>query len=358
MPNASALAGSLIVGGFEGTSVPPSFVAALRRGERAGAIVFKRNLPSLEAARAITVAVREATPGEPPLLAIDQEGGRVVRLPAPAPRLPAMRLVAALPRSLVRRAAFAVGADLAALGYNLDFAPILDVDSNPANPIIGDRAFGTTVDQVIDKALAFAEGLADAGIIACGKHFPGHGDTDLDSHLALPSIPHPRSRLDAVELAPFRAAARAGLPSFMSAHLVASALDAEIATFSRAVCTDLLRGELGFQGVLFSDDLEMMAVAATHEVEASSVRAIAAGCDALLICKSEALQDRAHVALVREIEASPAFAARATEAAERMRQLRILGGRAHAAAPVDTSPIWREVEAALATLADAEGGPA
>jgi beta-N-acetylhexosaminidase len=314
----SELCGHLIVGGFDGPSLPERYARALGEGRRAGAILFRRNLPDLDAAAELCQAIVSAS-ALPPFIGVDQEGGRVTRLPAPFLTLPPMRELAARgDAALVRRAASAVGAELSALGFNLDFAPVLDVDSNPDNPIIGDRAFSHDPELVLRYALAFAEGLADEGVLACGKHFPGHGDTSVDSHVALPVLAHDRARLEAVELIPFRAAARAKLPTLMTAHVVCDGVDPGVpATLSERICTALLRDELGFEGVLFSDDLEMAAVAARYPVERSAVAAIRAGCDVLLVCKDEDLQDRAHEALVREVERDAGFRARCEEAARR-----------------------------------------
>jgi beta-N-acetylhexosaminidase len=215
-----------------------------------------------------------------------------------------------------------LGAQLAALGINVDFAPVLDVDTNPDNPVIGDRSFGRDAETVITHALAFARGLAARGVASCGKHFPGHGDTDLDSHLALPRIAHDRARLDAVELAPFRAA-RGLVPSIMTAHVVFDALDPGVpATLSRRVITGLLREELGYDGVIVSDDLEMKAVFDRWGVAESAVRAIEAGCDLLLVCSRLELVEEAAEALVARASTDPSFAHRLTEAAARVDRLR------------------------------------
>ncbi|HEX7665189.1 MAG TPA: glycoside hydrolase family 3 N-terminal domain-containing protein, partial [Polyangiaceae bacterium] len=161
------------------------------------------------------------------------------------------------------------------------------------------------------------------GVFACAKHYPGHGDTSLDSHFALPTVDRDAASLEAVELAPFRAAAEAGFAAMMSAHVVFTAIDRENpATLSRVFCTDILRTKIGFEGVLFSDDLEMRALSARLPVEESAVRSIAAGCDALLICSDEALQRRAHEALVKKAEADATFRARVEEASARMKILR------------------------------------
>ncbi|MBI3201925.1 MAG: beta-N-acetylhexosaminidase [Myxococcales bacterium] len=323
MPHALSLpqlCGQLLVVGFSGTSLPPTLETALRQGRMGGIIVFKRNLPSLEIAHAINRATQGAAPAElPPFIAVDQEGGRVGRLPPPFVKLPPMRQLGALgDLGLLERVGRLLGTELRRLGYNLDFAPVLDVDSNPDNPVIGDRAFSADPAEVSRLASATLEGIQAAGVMACGKHFPGHGDTHLDSHLDLPFVRHPEARLRAVELPPFRAAVQRGVATLMTAHVVYDGLDPDRpATLSPRISTELLRGELGFAGVLFSDDLEMRALADRMSVEESSVAAIRAGCDALLVCSDLALADRAHAALTREAERDPSFHARCLEAATR-----------------------------------------
>ena len=289
----------------------PSFLAALSRGERGGAILFRRNLaPSLEDVAALNRAIAESAPEDlPPLIGVDQEGGRVTRFGLPVLQLPPMRAFGRLAdASLVESAARALGAELAALGFTMDFAPVLDVDTCPKNPIIGDRAFSSDPALVRDLGAAYARGLELGGVMACGKHFPGHGDTTVDSHYDLPRVEQPRERLHAVELVPFRDL-RAGVCSaLMTAHVVYPSLDPDQpATLSRRIAHDLLRGELGWDGLVVSDDLEMKAIADRMPIEESSVQAVRAGCDVLLVCASEELQARAHAALVREAEKDDAF---------------------------------------------------
>jgi beta-N-acetylhexosaminidase len=281
---------------------------------------------------ALIARISELAPHDSPLLvAVDQEGGRVARLGAPVLRLPPMRQLAALADvGLTERAAELLGGQLRALGFTMDFAPVLDVDTNPDNPVIGDRSFGTTPEQVIEQAFAFGRGLAAAGVLACGKHFPGHGDTDLDSHLALPRLAHDRARLDRVELAPFRAA-RGQLPAIMTAHVVFDCLKPGVpATLAREVVTDLLRGELRYEGLIISDDLEMKAVADHYGVEQAACLAIEAGCDALLVCSKLDWFFRAQTALAERAASEPAFKRRLADAAERTLQRR----RAHPPAPI------------------------
>ncbi len=319
-PSLEQVCGQLIVGGFPGTRIPEPMLERLAAGERGGTIVFRRNLPDLETALSLNQTVIRAAPPEfPPFLGIDEEGGRVTRLPAPVPTLPPMRAfgIAAVV-DLAREAATALGRMLAALGYNLDFAPVLDVDSNPANPIIGDRSFSSDPTAVGRLGLAFAAGLEAGGVLPCGKHFPGHGDTSQDSHLDLPVITRAQSSVREIELPPFQAAATAHLASLMSAHVVFTAMDPGVpATLSAKICTQLLREELGFSGVLFSDDLEMRALADRFPIEETAVRAIAAGCDVLLVCSSLDWQERAHAALVAAARRDAGFRARCHEALAR-----------------------------------------
>jgi beta-N-acetylhexosaminidase len=242
----------------------------------------------------------------------------VARLRSPVVTLPPMRVLGEIDDpALTRDAAYALGRQLALLGFNLDFAPVLDVDTNPSNPVIGDRSFAREPERVVTHARAFASGLAAAGVIACGKHFPGHGDTLVDSHLELPRVPHGRQRIASVELFPFKAL-QAELPCIMTAHVVFDALDPGCpATLSRPIVTDLLRGELGFAGLVFSDDLEMKAISERWGVGEAACRAIAAGCDTVLICSQPQLVLDAQRALERRAESDPAFATRLREAAAR-----------------------------------------
>jgi beta-N-acetylhexosaminidase len=315
----SVLCGQVIVSGFDGVELSAPLATALRKGERGGVILFKRNLPSLaHALRTNSLIAALAPPDLPPFIGVDEEGGRVRRMPEPALKLPPMaKLAARGDEQLLEDAGTLLGEELQHAGFTLDFAPVLDVDTNPDNPIIGDRSFGKDPETATRLALAFHRGLS-RHVLGCGKHYPGHGDTDLDSHLALPVLRHDDARLRRIELPPFQAAALAGMASLMSAHVVVDAWDPGVpATLSKRICTDLLRGELGYRGVLFSDDLLMKAVADLHPVGELAVSAIVAGCDALLVCNDDALSAQTHEALIHEAEKSPAFRERLTEAVTR-----------------------------------------
>lgn len=321
-----AAAGRVLVGGFPGETLHGDFRGLVEEGLVGGAILFARNLRGLEHAASLVSELRAlASPlGAPLLVSIDQEGGRVQRLRAPFPELPPMRSVGDLGRkSVARRAGVLIGECLAMAGFTQNYAPVLDVDSNPDNPVIGDRSFSRDPSAVARLGAAYIDGLQSAGVAACGKHFPGHGDTSKDSHLELPTLPHGRERLEAIELVPFRAAVRAGVASIMTAHVLFPALDpAHPATLSEHVIEALLRRGMGFDGVIVSDDLEMKAVADHYGVEDAAIRAIRAGCDQLLICHQPELVRRAHQALVAAALDGTLPAARLMEAAARVDRLK------------------------------------
>jgi beta-N-acetylhexosaminidase len=278
----------LFMVGIPGPGLDPATRRILSERPPGGVILFRRNVRSAEQLRALVDELHALGAGVPPLVALDHEGGRVHRLPAPFTHFPPAAAVAAGGDvRLVESVGLAMGRELAAVGIDVDFAPVLDVWSNPRNQVIGDRAFGTTPAVVARFGLALARGLARAGVVPCGKHFPGHGGTVGDSHLVLPRVRTSRRALARVDIAPFVRAIRARIPALMTAHVVYTTLDPRRpATLSSRICHDLLRRRLGFRGVLFSDDLEMQAVAGRGTPERSAVGALAAGCDMLLVCQS------------------------------------------------------------------------
>jgi beta-N-acetylhexosaminidase len=352
--------GQLLWIGFQGPVAPGAVTARLDAGDAGATILFKRNLVidkvaggnavpqeviDLDALVALTRDLhRRAPDGTPALIAVDQEGGLVQRVRAPATMWPPMMAHDGLPagedESVAEQVGRAIGEELRVLGFDIDFAPVLDVHTNPANPIIGERAFGRDAQTAARRALAFARGLDAAGVLACGKHFPGHGDTDTDSHLELPKIDHAWDRLDAIELAPFRLAAQANLPMIMTAHVVFAALDAKRpATLSEQVVTGLLRGKLGYRGVIVSDDLDMRAIAGQMGIDHAAVQAIRAGCDVLLLCCNEQYQAQAEEALIKAAERDASFKQRVGESAARVRAMK----KAHAANQQQRPALGREV---------------
>jgi beta-N-acetylhexosaminidase len=223
---------------------------------------------------------------------------------------------------LAERFARALARELAAVGITLDFAPVLDIHTNPKNPVIGDRALAERADAVSRLGAAIIRALQGEGVAACGKHFPGHGDTAADSHVELPLVEHPPDRLRAVEFEPFRAAIREQVGFIMTAHVFVPALDEERpATLSPAIVQHALREELGFDGVILSDDLEMKAISTRLPVSVAAVQAIQAGCDGVLVCSGNVDTQAATLeALVKAAESGEIRASRLDEAFKRLRR--------------------------------------
>jgi beta-N-acetylhexosaminidase len=307
--------GNIIIGGFEKETIDDRFEQLLRKGMVGGAILFRRNINSIEQVADLVRSLREIRSDV--WLAIDQEGGRVQRLGEPFPQLPPMRQIDTCEQA--SRVATLLAQGLNLLGFDQDYAPVLDVDTNPDNPVIGDRSFSSEADRVAELGCTFIQALQSAGIAACGKHFPGHGDTNTDSHLELPRLEHDLQRLQSVELVPFRAATQVGLASLMTAHVLFAPLDEEHpATLSRHFIEPILRREMAYDGVVVSDDLEMKAVADHYGIEEATVRALNAGCDQVLICSDTDLQAQAYEAIIHGLEKGTIKPERIHEAGRRI----------------------------------------
>lgn len=294
-----------MIGSFPGTTLPPEWRSLARDFDLGGAILFGRNVEAPEQVAELAMAIEELGRSMPAWVSVDQEGGRVARLKAPFTSWPPMATLGrAGSEALAERFARALAAELRAVGITLDYAPVLDIHTNPKNPVIGDRALAEHAADVARLGRAIVSALQDEGIAACGKHFPGHGDTSADSHLELPLVEHPPDRLRAVEFEPFRAAIEQGVAFIMTAHVLAPALDEERpATLAPGVVQGILREELGFEGVILSDDLEMKAISARYAVPSAAVDAICAGCDAVLVCSGDIeLQAATLESLVRAAE--------------------------------------------------------
>ena len=271
-----------LLAGFDGRSATDELRRLVPAG-LGGVILFAPNVGDADELARMTAALR--TEREDVLIAADEEGGTVTRLEATTgSSYPGNLALGAVDDvALTRAVAESIAAMLARGGINFDLAPVVDVNSNPRNPVIGARSFGADPERVAAHGAAFTRGLQESGVAACAKHFPGHGDTELDSHVALPTVRRSVAELDAVELRPFRAAIEAGVQAIMTAHVRFPALDDVPATLSSAVLRDLLRGELRFDGVVVTDALEMEAVASTVGVGEGSVRSLQAGADLLCV---------------------------------------------------------------------------
>ncbi|WP_433532483.1 glycoside hydrolase family 3 protein [Micromonospora sp. CA-263727] len=322
--NLAALAAAVLQPGFVGTA-PPAWVRRWLADGLGGVVLFSRNVVDLEQVATLTAALRAERPDV--IVAIDEEAGDVTRIESGrgSSRPGNLALGAVDDPALTEEVARDLGVELAAAGITLNYAPDADVNSNPDNPVIGVRSFGAEPSLVARHTTAWVRGLQSAGVGACAKHFPGHGDTRVDSHHDLPRITADRARLHAVELAPFRAAVAAGVQAVMTGHLLVPALDPELpATLSGRILGGLLREEMGFNGVVVTDAVEMRAVTDRYGFAGAAVRALAAGADAICVGGEHADEETARYlrdAIVDAVVAGELPEERLTEAAKRVGQL-------------------------------------
>ncbi|WP_162908115.1 glycoside hydrolase family 3 protein, partial [Allorhizocola rhizosphaerae] len=277
------LADAVLQPGFVGTT-PPDWIRRRLSEGLGGVVLFGRNIVDVEQVAALSAGLAEENPDV--IIAIDEESGDVTRLEVTSgSRRPGNCALGFVDDPALTQAVAAdIGAQLAAAGVTLNYAPTVDVNNNPANPVIGVRSFGADPKLVSRHAAAWVRGLQSVGVGACAKHFPGHGDTGVDSHHGLPVIEAEPSRLDDVELHPFGAAIEAGARAIMTAHILVPAIDGEHpATMSRAVLVDLLRRRMGFTGMVVTDGIEMASVARRYGLARAAVLALAAGADAICV---------------------------------------------------------------------------
>jgi beta-N-acetylhexosaminidase len=317
--------GQLALVGFAGYSIPQDLRLFARDFDLGGVVLFPGNIEAPEQVSEIARDV-EALADELPLwVSTDQEGGRVARLKPPFTVWPPMTT---LGRSgdagLAERFARALAAELKAVGISLDFTPVLDIDTNRANPVIGDRALSERAEEVARLGAVIIRTLQAEGIAACGKHFPGHGDTTTDSHHDLPIVEHPPDRIERVELVPFKAAIEADVASIMTAHILLPAIDDQRpATLSPAIIDGMLKRSLGYQGLVVTDDLGMQAISARYGTAEATVAAIAAGCDAVLLgTPDQGAQVAAMEAVIHAVENRTLPLKRVQDALKRHRRVK------------------------------------
>lgn len=287
--------------GFHTPTVPPEIDSLLARGV-SSVILFSRNVEYPAQVRDLCADLKNRA-GRPLMIGIDQEGGRVRRLRDGFTEIPSMRAVGkANDPQLAKDIGAVLARELRAVNIDLNFAPTIDVDTNPNNPVIADRSFSRSPELVSDLGCALIEGLQGNGVAACGKHFPGHGDTNVDSHKELPRMTHDMDRLNRIELLPFEAAIKCGVAMIMTAHVVFEPIDPKYpSTMSRDVMTGILRERMRFDGVIVSDDLEMKAIANHFNIEEVIIRCVNAGVDLLMICHNHKLQHQAIDLLTRAV---------------------------------------------------------
>ena len=293
--------------GFAGVDVPADVRSIAREFDLGGVVLFARNVEAPEQVAELSRQAQALAQETPLWVSVDQEGGRVARLKRPFTEWPPMiTLGRAGPDAarLAERFARALAEELHAVGISMDYTPVLDVLTNPKNPVIGDRALAERAEDVARLGTVIIRTLQQEGIAACGKHFPGHGDTGTDSHFELPLLEHPPDRLDAIELVPFKAAIEADVAAIMTAHILIPSLDEEHpGTLSPAIVDGLLRRKLGHRGLVLTDDMSMKAISARYGLSEASVKAVAAGCDGVLMCAPDpAAQAAALEAIIYAVE--------------------------------------------------------
>ncbi len=310
MTTLESLALEVLLPSFDGTTVPAGVLTLLEEGLGGLCLFGSNTADGPEAVAAYTAAVRSASPGA--VIAVDEEGGDVTRLHVPdgSPVLGPLALGAADDLALTEAVGRAIGLELAAVGITLDLGPVADVNSNPGNPVIGTRSFGSDAAAAAAHVAAWTRGLQSAGVAACAKHFPGHGDTAEDSHLALPVLNVDISTLAERELVPFAAAIEAGTAAVMTSHVLVPALDPALPATLSAPVLGLLRERLDFRGVIVSDALDMAGASAARGIPEAAVLSIAAGADLLCIGAGNSVEQ------VRSIQAALVDAVRTGRLAE------------------------------------------
>jgi beta-N-acetylhexosaminidase len=350
-------AGQRLIIGLPGPGVDPVTARIIRLIRPAGFILFARNIEEPAQVRELNRELETLLPkAVPPLLTVDQEGGRVQRVREGATIWPPLRQLGnCRDLSLTHAFAEAMADEVAALGFNVDWAPVADVDSNPKNPVIGDRSFGRDPNDVAKHVAVFVRAMQARGVMACAKHFPGHGDTKCDSHLELPVVEKDRPDIESVELPPFQAAVRAGVAMVMGAHVVFPDYDNAPATLSRRLLDEVLRQDLGHQGLVVSDDMEMKAIHGRFPLEFTLESSCAAGMDLFLFCKDQALQVEAYETLVRLQEQDSLHDTLATDSSRRLLTAREAYLKERARVP-DLSVLGCHRHKDLARLIRARGG--
>lgn len=279
--------GQMVTVGIEGYTLDDNSRKLIEEYNVGGIILFGKNVDSSNQLLSLINSLKEANSKNriPLFISVDEEGGRVSRMPKEIKKLPTSKRIGQMNnKELSYKIGTILAEELNMFGFNMDFAPVLDINSNPKNPVIGDRAYGAELEIVRDLGIETMKGIQSGGIISVIKHFPGHGDTSVDSHIGLPTIEHDIERLNSLELVPFKDAIKNGADTIMVAHILLSKIDPDYpSSLSKTIITDILREQLGFNGVVISDDMTMGAIVENYEIGNAAIKAINAGSDIVLV---------------------------------------------------------------------------
>lgn len=281
--------GQLVVSGFYGTSLDENILKLIKEDKISGVILFNRNVKDSNTLLSLNNSLKESNKNNklPLFISVDEEGGLVTRMPKDIKRLPTNKYIGSLNnKDLSYKVGEILGEQLSYFGFNMNFAPVLDINSNPNNPVIGDRSFGNNKDIVSNLGTSTMKGIQSKNIISVVKHFPGHGDTSVDSHINLPVVNYDINRLKSFEFVPFKTAIQNGADAVMVGHILLPKIDSKYpSSMSYEIVTNILRKDLGFNGLVVSDDMTMGAITENYSIEEASIKAINAGVDLLLVCQ-------------------------------------------------------------------------
>lgn len=298
--------GQMIVVGFDGETVNEEVRNMIEQYHVSGVVLFGRNISSAQQTTDLLNELKRTNMKNsvPLILSLDEEGGRVSRVPKDIVKLPASLTIAKKNDvELAHTVGVLLAKEVKQMGFNLDYTPVLDINSNPNNPVIGDRSFGADKEIVTKMGISTMKGLQSQGVIPVVKHFPGHGDTAVDSHLGLPVIEYGMDRLNDFELVPFEESIEQGADMVMVAHILFPEIDKEYpSSMSEKVIKGILREQLKFDGVVITDDMEMGAIADNYGIEKAALQSVKAGNDLLLICHDYNKQIAAFTAIEKAVE--------------------------------------------------------
>ncbi|MDG0812239.1 beta-N-acetylhexosaminidase [Cohnella rhizosphaerae] len=320
--------GQMILAGFEGAAAPDASTLRMIREDRIGGVIlYKDNIADVAKTVKLINAIKAANAkaGNAPLfVSVDQEGGKVSRLPSSYKKIPDAAVVGKTgDEKLATRMGELLAREVRSAGFNVDFAPVLDINSNPDNPVIGTRSFGTTAGLATRMGLAAMRGLREEGVVSVVKHFPGHGDTAVDSHLDLPVLNKTAEQLAKLEWVPFQAAIGQHADAVMVAHILFPKIDPEApASFSKVIIGDQLRGKLGFKGVVITDDMTMGAIAKHYDLADAAVKSVSAGSDILLVAHGYDVERKVYKALLNAVHGGKLTEARIDESVTRILTLK------------------------------------
>ncbi|MGG7324899.1 beta-N-acetylhexosaminidase [Clostridium baratii] len=281
--------GQLVISGFYGTTLDENILKLIKENKISGVILFNRNIKDSNTLLSLNNSLKESNKNNklPLFISVDEEGGSVTRMPKDIKRLHTNKYIGGLNnKDLSCKVGEILGEQLSYFGFNMNFAPVLDINSNPNNPVIGDRSFGNNKDTVAILGTSTMKGIQSKNIISVVKHFPGHGDTSVDSHVNLPVVNYDINRLNSFEFFPFKTAIQNGTDAVMVGHILLPKIDSKYpSSMSYEIVTNILRKDLGFNGLVVSDDMTMGAITENYSIEEASIKAINAGVDLLLVCQ-------------------------------------------------------------------------